>query len=111
MLTCRALLFAALASQSLSIIISLTPYLREFVRRHLNPKQAVVLIEFDKLKRVCSAIYKSLAHHLIIFVCQDYQEHQYEIHAKLISIMADRLTVHCSTLRVSLQLHDYSQPV
>ncbi|GHJ85637.1 hypothetical protein NliqN6_2039 [Naganishia liquefaciens] len=70
----------ALASQSLSIIISLTPYLREFVRRHLNPKQAVVLIEFDKLKR-------------------DYQEHQYEIHAKLISIMADRLTVHCSTLR------------
>jgi vacuolar protein sorting-associated protein 54 len=42
----------ALASQSLSIIISLTPYIREFVRRHLNPKQAVVLIEFDKLKRV-----------------------------------------------------------
>lgn len=46
------LLFQALASQSLSIIISLTPYIREFVRRHLNPKQAVVLIEFDKLKRV-----------------------------------------------------------
>lgn len=44
----------ALASQSLSIIISLTPYIREFIRRHLNPKQAVVLIEFDKLKRVGS---------------------------------------------------------
>jgi vacuolar protein sorting-associated protein 54 len=46
-------LLTALASQSLSIIIALTPYIREFVRRHLNPKQAVVLIEFDKLKRVC----------------------------------------------------------
>ncbi|KAJ9125183.1 hypothetical protein QFC22_000137 [Naganishia vaughanmartiniae] len=70
----------ALASQSLSIVIALTPYIREFVRRHLNPKQAVVLIEFDKLKR-------------------DFQEHQYEIHAKLISIMADRLVVHCGSLR------------
>ncbi|KAJ9108831.1 hypothetical protein QFC21_000151 [Naganishia friedmannii] len=70
----------ALASQSLSIVIALTPYIREFVRRHLNPKQAVVLIEFDKLKR-------------------DFQEHQYEIHAKLISIMADRLVVHSGALR------------
>lgn len=42
----------ALASQSLSIIIALTPYIREFIRRHLSQKQAVMLTEFDKLKRV-----------------------------------------------------------
>ncbi|TKY89302.1 hypothetical protein EX895_001833 [Sporisorium graminicola] len=69
----------ALASQSLSIIISLIPYIRETVRRHLSPKQAVMLTEFDKLRR-------------------DFQEHQYEIHAKLVAIMSDRLTVHCRTL-------------
>ncbi|GAA5978254.1 hypothetical protein JCM10908_004288 [Rhodotorula pacifica] len=69
----------ALASQALSIMVSLIPYIREGVRRHLNPKQAVMLTEFDKLKR-------------------DYQEHQHEIHAKLIAIMSDRLHVHSRTL-------------
>jgi len=77
----------ALASQSLSVMIVLIPYIRETVRRHLNPKQAVMLIEFDKLKR-------------------DYQEHQYEIHAKLVAIMGDRLAVHCKTL----QAIDWEQP-
>jgi len=43
---------SALASQSLSVIVSLIPYIREFIRRHLNLKQAVMLTEFDKLKRV-----------------------------------------------------------
>lgn len=43
---------AALASQSLSIMIALIPYVREGFRRHLSPKQAVMLVEFDKLKRV-----------------------------------------------------------
>lgn len=70
----------ALASQTLSIFINLIPYIRELVRRHLNPRQAVLLIEFDKLKR-------------------DFQEHQNEIYAKLVSIMGDRLTVHCKTLQ------------
>lgn len=70
----------ALASQSLSVVIALIPYIREFIRRHLNPKQAVMLTEFDKLKG-------------------DYQEHQNEIHAKLVAIMADRLAVHVSELR------------
>jgi vacuolar protein sorting-associated protein 54 len=42
-------------------------------------KQAVMLVDFDKLKR-------------------DYQEHQNEVHAKLVSIMADRLGVHKQTL-------------
>jgi vacuolar protein sorting-associated protein 54 len=45
-------LMIALASQSLSVIVALIPYIREFIRRHLNPKQAVMLTEFDKLKRV-----------------------------------------------------------
>jgi putative cell wall-binding protein len=43
---------AALASQSLSIMIALVPYVREMFRRHLSQKQAVMLVEFDKLKRV-----------------------------------------------------------
>jgi len=51
----RHLLTLALASQSLSVIVALIPYIREFIRRHLNPKQAVMLTEFDKLKRVSSA--------------------------------------------------------
>jgi vacuolar protein sorting-associated protein 54 len=42
-----------------------------------------MLTEFDKLKR-------------------DYQEHQNEIHAKLVAIMSDRLAVHVGSLRVSL---------
>jgi len=69
----------ALASQSLSVMIALIPYVRETFRRHLNPKQAVMLIEFDKLKR-------------------DYHEHQNEIHSKLVAIMGDRLTAHCKSL-------------
>ncbi|KAG8970793.1 hypothetical protein FRC03_000010 [Tulasnella sp. 419] len=69
----------ALASQSLSVMVALIPYVRETFRRHLNPKQAVILVEFDKLKR-------------------DYQEHQNEIHSKLIAIMGDRLSVHCRAL-------------
>jgi vacuolar protein sorting-associated protein 54 len=69
----------ALASQSLSVVIALIPYVRETFRRHLSPKQAIMLIEFDKLKR-------------------DYQEHQNEIHAKLIAIMGDRLSAHIKSL-------------
>ncbi|KAF8226749.1 Vps54-domain-containing protein [Tricholoma matsutake] len=70
----------ALASQSLSIMFELIPYVRETFRRHLSPKQAVMLVEFDKLKR-------------------DYQEHQNEIHSKLIAIMGDRLNAHIKTLQ------------
>ena len=44
----------ALASQSLAIMISLIPYVRETFRRHLSQQQAVMLIEFDKVKRVRS---------------------------------------------------------
>ncbi|KAG5643229.1 hypothetical protein DXG03_001313 [Asterophora parasitica] len=84
----------ALASQSLSIMFELIPYVRETFRRHLSPKQAVMLVEFDKLKRV-----RTLAG-------LDYQEHQNEIHSKLIAIMGDRLTAHIK----SLQAVDWSVP-
>ncbi|KAF8809089.1 Vps54-domain-containing protein [Phlegmacium glaucopus] len=70
----------ALASQSLSIVFELIPYVRETFRRHLSQKQAVMLVEFDKLKR-------------------DYQEHQNEIHSKLVAIMGDRLSSHIKALK------------
>ncbi|CAK5265084.1 unnamed protein product [Mycena citricolor] len=81
----------ALASQSLSIAIGLIPYVRETFRRHLSQKQAVMLIEFDKLKR-------------------DYQEHQYEIHAKLIAIMGDRLSTHIRAFQVKTSAVDWTMP-
>ena len=34
------------------MIFELIPYVREAFRRHLSQKQAVMLVEFDKLKRV-----------------------------------------------------------
>ncbi|PPQ93257.1 hypothetical protein CVT25_015255 [Psilocybe cyanescens] len=70
----------ALASQSLSIVFELIPYVREAFRRHLGQKHSVLLVEFDKLKR-------------------DYQEHQNEIHSKLVAIMGDRLNEHIKSLK------------
>ena len=65
----------ALASQSLSIVIALIPYIHETFRRHLTMKQVALLVEFNKLKR-------------------DHQEHQNEIHAELIAIMDDWFAAH-----------------
>lgn len=45
-------IFSALASQSLSVVSELIPYVRETFRRHLNQAEAVLLVDFDKLKRV-----------------------------------------------------------
>ncbi|KDN43936.1 Vps54-domain-containing protein [Tilletiaria anomala UBC 951] len=70
----------ALASQTLSVFISFISYIRETVRGHLSVRQAFMLTESDKPKRDC-------------------QEHQYEIHAKLVSIMNDRLIVHSKSIR------------
>ncbi|CAE6420707.1 unnamed protein product [Rhizoctonia solani] len=82
----------ALASQSLTVMVTLIPYIRETFRRHLSPKQAVMLTEFDKLKR-------------------DFQEHQNEIYTKLISIMGDRLAVHCKSLQASSKSEiDWTSP-
>ncbi|KAG9294697.1 hypothetical protein G9A89_008176 [Geosiphon pyriformis] len=70
----------ALASQSLGVIISLIPYIRECIRHNLKTKQAIMLTEFDKTKR-------------------DYLDHQQEIHNKLVSIMDERLVDHMQDFR------------
>ncbi|KAH9831088.1 Vacuolar protein sorting-associated protein 54, chloroplastic [Teratosphaeria destructans] len=73
----------ALASQALSFVIALVPYMRECVRRHLPSSQSAstqsVLAEFDKTKRL-------------------YQDHQSGIHEKLVEIMTSRSAIHVKTM-------------
>lgn len=69
----------ALASQALSFVIALIPYIREFVRRHL-PTATTLTPEFDKLKRL-------------------YQEHQSGIHDKLVDIMSSRAAAHVNAMK------------
>ncbi|EFE44882.1 hypothetical protein TRV_00363 [Trichophyton verrucosum HKI 0517] len=68
----------ALASQSLSFITALIPYVREFIRRHCP--STPVMGEFDKVKRL-------------------YQEHQSGIHEKLVDIMSSRASVHVTSMK------------
>ncbi|KAF9937686.1 hypothetical protein BGZ65_001174 [Modicella reniformis] len=65
----------ALASQSLSVFATLIPYIKDWIRSKMSDKQVVMLTEFDRILR-------------------DFQEHQNEIHSKLVSIMQERLAVH-----------------
>ncbi len=69
----------AIASQALSFIIALVPYVREFVRRH-SPSLSGLMTEFDKVKRL-------------------YQDHQSAIHDKLVEIMSGRATTHVKAMR------------
>lgn len=80
-------------------MVALIPYIRETFRKHLSQKQAAILVEFDKLKRVSGGLEISSGTYCIHR--QDYQEHQNEIYAKLIAIMGDRLTYHIKSLNVS----------
>lgn len=43
---------------------------------------------------------RSLIYFPVLLCLQDYQEHQNEIHAKLIAIMGDRLSIHIKSLEV-----------
>lgn len=70
----------ALASQALSFIIALIPYMRECVRRHVPSGQGGILAEFDKTKRL-------------------YQDHQSGIHDKLVEIMTSRSTAHVKAMK------------
>ncbi|THY37204.1 Vps54-domain-containing protein [Aureobasidium pullulans] len=71
----------ALASQALSFVIAMSPYLRESVRRHASSaNKSEVLGEFDKLKRL-------------------YQDHQMAIHDKLVEIMTARATSHVNAMK------------
>lgn len=69
----------ALASQALSFVTALTPYVREFVRRHSSGAGSL-MTEFDKVKRL-------------------YQEHQSGINDKLVDIMSVRATVHVNAMK------------
>ncbi|KAI7854197.1 Vps54-like protein-domain-containing protein [Circinella umbellata] len=71
----------ALASQSVGIMIGLIPSLKECVRQHMPTKHTVLLSEFDR-------------------ILKDYQEHQSEIHAKLVAIMNERFFVHVKAMQV-----------
>lgn len=72
----------ALASQALSFVIALVPYMREAVRRHVGAggSKAETLGEFDKVKRL-------------------YQDHQMAIHDKLVEIMTARATAHVNAMK------------
>jgi len=69
----------ALASQALSFVTALTPYVREFVRRHSSGAGSL-MVEFDKVKRL-------------------YQEHQSGINDKLVDIMNGRATMHVNVMK------------
>jgi vacuolar protein sorting-associated protein 54 len=69
----------ALASQALSFVIVLIPYIREFVRRRPG-MTAEKLAEYDKTKRL-------------------YQDHQVSINEKLVEIMSMRATSHVNAMR------------
>lgn len=65
----------ALASQALSFVITLIPYIREFVRRRPGMGTASAMAEYDKVRRL-------------------YQDHQISIHEKLVEIMSARAASH-----------------
>ncbi|KAF9166972.1 hypothetical protein DFQ26_006236 [Actinomortierella ambigua] len=69
----------ALASQSLSVFAALIPSIKEWIKIKMTDKQVVMLTEFDRILR-------------------DYQEHQNEIHAKLVAIMSERLNLHIRSM-------------
>ena len=69
----------ALASQALSFVTALTPYVREFIRRQPSGSSQL-MTEFDKVKRL-------------------YQEHQSGINDKLVDIMSSRATTHVNVMK------------
>ena len=69
----------ALASQALSFVTALTPYVREFIRRH-SAGAGSLMVEFDKVKRL-------------------YQEHQSGINEKLVDIMSGRASTHVNAMK------------
>lgn len=97
----------AMASQGLSVIVALVPYVRECVRRKVGASGAGVAGEFDKVKRVwpLSVLFSNFNTHYSVskpnnLTCtQTYQQYQTEIHSKLTSIMSDRARIHVSNLK------------
>jgi vacuolar protein sorting-associated protein 54 len=69
----------ALASQAISFVISLIPYMREFVRRRPGMSGGSATADYDKVKRL-------------------YHDHQVSIHEKLAEIMSARAASHVKTM-------------
>ncbi|ORX50830.1 Vps54-domain-containing protein [Hesseltinella vesiculosa] len=70
----------ALASQSIGVMIALTPVLKTCMSKYVPEKHGVLLSEFDR-------------------VANDYQNHQREIHLKLVAIMNERFAVHIRAMK------------
>lgn len=72
----------ALASQALAFMATLIPHVREYVRRQAGsgPNVSSLMGEFDKVRRL-------------------FQEHQDNIHQKLIEIMSGRAVNHAKSIR------------
>jgi vacuolar protein sorting-associated protein 54 len=68
----------ALASESLNIVMTLIPYMKKCAQRHLQTATAA-LSEFDNVVR-------------------ELKEHRQEIHKKFVSLMTDKITIHCNTI-------------
>ncbi|EEP79113.1 conserved hypothetical protein [Uncinocarpus reesii 1704] len=68
----------SLASQALSLIMSLTPYVREFIRRYCTSPP--LMAEFDKIRRL-------------------YQDHQSGIHEKVVDIMNSRSVINANSMK------------
>lgn len=73
----------AIASQALSFLATLVPYVREFIRRRANSVSGVtassLMGDFDKVRRL-------------------YQEHQNSIYEKLMEIMSGRAQIHARSM-------------
>ncbi len=80
-------------------MISLVPYVRETFRRHLSQKQAVMLVEFDKLKRVRFAPNRRSLPKMIIM---------YEIAGLSGTSERDSCEAYCNHGRPSERSHTYT---
>jgi vacuolar protein sorting-associated protein 54 len=69
----------ALASQALSFVITLIPYMREFVRRRPGMSGGSATADYDKVKRL-------------------YHDHQVSIHEKLAEIMSARAAAYVKVM-------------
>ena len=69
----------AIASQALSFVVALIPYVREFVRRHATAA-GPLMSKFEEVKRL-------------------FYEHQVGINEKLVDIMSSRATTHVSAMK------------
>ncbi|KAJ1970999.1 hypothetical protein H4R35_005529 [Dimargaris xerosporica] len=72
----------ALASQSLGLAVAIIPHVKECLRQIFSAKQETLLVEFDRITR-------------------DLQEHQQELHHKLVAIMTERAQFHGKTIQAT----------